>query len=995
GKNDINTIAEDKNGFIWSASEGGGLYKLDPKTNITKTYLHDSSDISSLSNDTCDGYIDKMNNVWTMTYGYLGQLDQENEKFIHYKIKDNRWPVIIYEEENGDFWLIMYHRKKGSTLGYFTGKTGEIIMYEPNTENEHSLQDNPYSFLKDRSGTYWVGTWERGCAHLIPANNRFSLYKKDILNFDSKEKIFSFYQTGDTMWIGTDKGLTFYNSKTEKIKKWSSKNGLLSDWVFSFLLDKNDHLWIGTSKGLCRMNIKNGEIKEFRIKQDTSGLLLNKRIHYIFQDSKNNIWICVWYHGLVRLVPANNKSDSWQFYHYKHIEDDPNSLGENRPMDIFEDRNGKIWIATQIPGGLNLFRSETNDFVRYKDWNKRFHSFFNIEAAGENKFWVGGYVSGLHLFDTELGKGIKNYSRSNGSLPEDCIYSIVKDRNGILWLNTEKGLCSFNPKTEKYRLFTEKDGLVKNNVVSNLYLYLTRENKIFYGGTGGFHLIQPDSLFYDTIPPVLRIITFKLFNERVLPGDKNSPLKSIIEETKELVLKHNQNVISLEYAAMHYSNPDQIEYAYKLEGIEDKWQYVGNKNTVNYSGLAPGDYTFNLKAKNCDGIWSKEDLQLKITILPPWWRTIIAYISYVVLLLIIIYSYIKYREKALRQEKKILEQKVEERTKEVVQQKDEIQEKNEALKEQQEEILTANEELVQQKEEIQVINENLQQQNEEIVSQRDEIEAQRNLALEQKDQIEAQSKSMTDSIQYAKRIQTAMLPPEAYIHELLHENFILYKPRDVVSGDFYWVKQVNQYIILVAADCTGHGVPGAFMSMLGVSFLNEIVQQREITQANQVLNELRRKIKHSLRQHGKKDESKDGMDIAICAIDTKTNKMQYSGAFNPLILIKYKKGKTELTEIKADRMPVGIYPGREESFTNHEIQLEIGHTFYIFTDGYPDQLGGEKGKKFMTANFKKLLLEIQDHSMAEQKEILERRLADWMGSEPQVDDILVIGVRIE
>lgn len=304
------------------------------------------------------------------------------------------------------------------------------------------------------------------------------------------------------------------------------------------------------------------------------------------------------------------------------------------------------------------------------------------------------------------------------------------------------------------------------------------------------------------------------------------------------------------------------------------------------------------------------------------------------------------------------------------------------------------EEIDEKKNLIQKINEDLQNKNEEIISQRDEIEAQRDFTLEQKKQIEIQNKSITDSIQYALRIQTALFPPDAYINELLPENFILFKPRDIVSGDFYWVKQINNYIIICAADCTGHGIPGAFMSMLGISYLNEIVQQREITQANEVLNELRRQIKRSLRQQCRKNGSKDGMDIAICVIDTKTRNMQYAGAFNSLYLIKDINDKPKLEEIKADRMPVGIYIGKEKTFTNHEVKLEIGDTFYIFSDGFADQTNKD-GKKFMTKSFKDLLIKIQDHSMDEQKEILEKALKNWMENSEQIDDILVMGVMIE
>ncbi len=284
-------------------------------------------------------------------------------------------------------------------------------------------------------------------------------------------------------------------------------------------------------------------------------------------------------------------------------------------------------------------------------------------------------------------------------------------------------------------------------------------------------------------------------------------------------------------------------------------------------------------------------------------------------------------------------------------------------------------------------NEELQQLNEEINVQKEEIEAQR-------DHVFNQNKAITDSINYAQRIQSAMLPPESYISELLNENFILYKPRDIVSGDFYWIKQVNQYIVVVAADCTGHGVPGAFMSMLGISYLTEIVQRREITQANQVLNELRKQIKYSLRQHGGRDEAKDGIDMAVCILDLKNNMMQYSGANNPLYRIRDIDGLPELKEVKADMMPLSYYQSKDRPFTNHEIDLEPGDTFYIFSDGFIDQKGGKDNKRFMSKPFKKMLLEIQDQPMPDQKEILDKTLSAWMGNNTQTDDVLIIGMRM-
>jgi serine phosphatase RsbU (regulator of sigma subunit) len=282
----------------------------------------------------------------------------------------------------------------------------------------------------------------------------------------------------------------------------------------------------------------------------------------------------------------------------------------------------------------------------------------------------------------------------------------------------------------------------------------------------------------------------------------------------------------------------------------------------------------------------------------------------------------------------------------------------------------------------------LEKQNLDLQEQKEEIETQR-------DHAHKQNKEITDSINYARRIQSAMLPPKRYISELLNESFILYKPRDIVSGDFYWIKQVNKYVVIVAADCSGHGIPGAFMSMLGMGYLNEIVQRREVTQAKDVLSALRKQIKNSLRQHGGRDEAKDGIDMALCVMDLKNRKMQYAGANNPLYLIRGADKEAKVIEYKPDRMPVGYYQVKDNIFNNHDIKLESGDTFYLFSDGFIDQKGGTENKKFMSGRFRKLLEGIQDQTMYDQKITLKNTLSDWMGNNPQVDDILVIGVRVQ
>jgi serine phosphatase RsbU (regulator of sigma subunit) len=291
----------------------------------------------------------------------------------------------------------------------------------------------------------------------------------------------------------------------------------------------------------------------------------------------------------------------------------------------------------------------------------------------------------------------------------------------------------------------------------------------------------------------------------------------------------------------------------------------------------------------------------------------------------------------------------------------------------------------------------IRMQNEEITAQRDEIQEQKEKVEKAKDKIEKQQKHIMDSIHYASRIQEAVLPPDDYLQEILGEHFVLFKPRDIVSGDFYWATQKGNKTVIVAADCTGHGVPGAFMSMLGMSFLNEIVNKEEILEANIILNRLRENVKRSLRQTGKDNEAKDGMDIALCIIDMENMQLQFAGAYNPLLIIR--NGNAE--RIKPDRMPIGIYLREKESFSNNIIEIQKGDFLYIFSDGFVDQFGGKNNQKIRSENLQNILLENNKKSVDEQKKALEEFLQYWMSFKDntgrvykQVDDILIIGIEI-
>jgi serine phosphatase RsbU (regulator of sigma subunit) len=294
-----------------------------------------------------------------------------------------------------------------------------------------------------------------------------------------------------------------------------------------------------------------------------------------------------------------------------------------------------------------------------------------------------------------------------------------------------------------------------------------------------------------------------------------------------------------------------------------------------------------------------------------------------------------------------------------------------------------NQKLAESKKQIEKINTDLETKNTEVLIQNEKIVQQKNI-IEQKNQ------SITDSIQYASRIQTAVLPPIDFISEWGIENFILYNPKDIVSGDFYWGLKKDNKIIIAAGDCTGHGVPGAFMSMLGHAFLDEIVNTKKIENAATILNLLRDEIINTLKQKGTVGETRDGMDISLFILDLKNSRIDFAGANNPLYLIR----DGNLTKIPGDRMPIGIHFTTFTPFTNQSIDIIKDDHLYIFSDGYADQFGGPNGKKYMYKPFQYLLLLNYDKPMDIQKEILYATFESWKGEREQVDDVLVIGIHI-
>ncbi len=474
------------------------------------------------------------------------------------------------------------------------------------------------------------------------------------------------------------------------------------------------------------------------------------------------------------------------------------------------------------------------------------------------------------------------------------------------------------------------------------YIYPEDENTVWFAASDGLarfdlkNLNKPTGEFNAAIRAVIITGDSLIFNgSYTLPefSSENDP-GILFEQPEDAVpiIDHTYNDLTFYFTSPFYDSEADNLFSWMLQGDRSNWSSWSDRRIISYTNLHEGEYEFLLRIKNIYGEVS-EPTGYRFVIRPPWYRTIPAYGLYVVFLVVFVYVTVRLGQRRLRLKNEKLEAIVQERTEEV------------------------------------------RQQNIELAAQKKEI---------------------TDSIYYAERIQRAILPHTDRITEQIEGYFILFKPKDIVSGDFYWLAENENKIIITAADCTGHGVPGAFMSMLGISFLNKIIMENNTLDADAILNQLRDNVIAALKQTGQEGEARDGMDMSLVVIDLKEMCMEFAGANNPLYMIR----EDELNVTKADRMPIA-YHLEIGDFSSHKIDLNKGDTFYLFSDGYADQFGGARGKKFMYKPFKRLLIENREKTMKEIHRVLEDQLEAWVAPEgpdgmtyEQVDDILVIGIRI-
>ncbi|MCK4664097.1 MAG: SpoIIE family protein phosphatase [Bacteroidales bacterium] len=901
-----------------------------------KIFLLRNNEISVINPETSFHLAFVVNNQLFVRQRELGLMKYSNGKFQLINngeiFKDYGVFGIFPTKEKQKYLIIT---QELGAYNYYANKTDSTIIPINNNSKDKLISSNIFGGILLSDNKIALNTSQNG---IIIINQNAEI--ENIINTSTGIKdndIKQVYQDSNKdLWLAMNTGICRVNYSSQ-ISHFNSNSGLTGDvFTISFF---NQNLIAGTIEGLFEYNAKKQlfiKNKQFNKQIYQTKTVLNKLIisselglfeynienkltkisninkaKFYFLKSENLLFVA----GKNNIEIYSYLNSRWNIK--KKISDvfinDITEVTYNSQINDSLD----FWVGTLNEGVLNIkigkdFGVSTQNYYMSDGLNPGWITPFKTESS-----IVFGSVSGLLKFtegntlsqnNTDSAKYVYKgfFEPSNYLGLESDAINILKNTSSKVWM-CKNGEIAFYDKS-KNKIESINFTGIDLGKINTFYIH---NSNIFIGGNEGIVYVDLNKKkdFYNKLKVNIRKVS--VTGDVILYYGNNS-----LNNTQ--ILDYGKNSITFNFAALYNENGSSAKYSYFVEAYDDNWSNWSNESKVKYKKLPPGKYIFKVKAKNLYGIESNTK-EYKFNILPPFYRTIWAYILYVIILLIVFWLIIKLYTRKLEKDKQRLEKIIQERTREIRKQKKEI----------------------------------------------------------------------TDSIHYASRIQESIIPSDEIISGILNDYFILYKPKDIVSGDFYWIGKHSNKVIIIAADCTGHGVPGAFMSMLGTAFLNEIINKENKTSPDEILNILRNNVVKALKQEGEESKSKDGMDVAILTLDTGTNKLEYAGANNPFYLIRNK----ELIETKANKMPVAIYL-KMEPFTKHEIELQTGDSLYIFSDGFADQFGGPKGRKFMYKPFKKLLIEMQGKPMCEQKEILDKTFEDWKNDNEQIDDVLVIGVSI-
>jgi serine phosphatase RsbU (regulator of sigma subunit)/ligand-binding sensor domain-containing protein len=995
------------NGKAYYTNENYMIYSFDGDTVMVSDTIFGAGTISVCQNELFleiyEGIAKMENDSWKMVEGSDSLKGTNIRNIFEYGKKG----LMVLTRLNG-IWLY----------------DGNNFNYWDNEISEFASKNQAYLGTKINDSLFAVGTVQDG---VLIFSNTGNIYQHinstgGMINHDHC----AIYADSDgNVWSGLEYGVVL----TEVNSPWSQYNNQnnLTNTTFYSLEFLGGQLYAGSAQGVFTIPWK---AKDKPLSTEFS-------FYHIQENKGRKAWDLLRVDDEIICGSSNIGTYSIQGNSAKLI------ASYYAPGDIRYLEEENVLVCLGEHGGLYTFRKEETgwSFIQYfKDFG--YSNFLEIDKSGNAWILADGGVQML-TFNREFDKVLESklFSLKHG-LPEVGSYAILKLFDEIV-ISTTKGFFMFNESEN----FFVKDEILTNlfneNTQVTLLKYDTNRNLWFWGtqkeneeiiGKVFSHENEVDSVQIIDVPlrklkNFINMTIYPVDDRNVLfgssnqifhfdPGftsNKNEGFKALVRKVEYISSSDSlifggvytnvegkifsqqpedevkefqtiENSLRFSYCGLDFIDNKNVTYSYVLEGFDGAWSDWSFKTSKDYTNLDPGDYVFKVKARDVYGnISNIAEYKFHIIAPPPdpvfppelpWYAKPQYFISLFLgfALLAIIAS--KLYTKRLEAQKRKLESIVFDRT-------TEIRQANVVLQQQKEEILTQNEALNQQKEEIE--------------AQRDEIEVQRDMVVMQRDHIELQNQEITDSIYYASRIQQALIPSENLLKENTKDYFLIYKPRDIVSGDFYWVSKINKWMVFSVADCTGHGVPGAMMSMLGMSFMKEIVGKKEVTKANQVLNLLREEIIESLQQKGRPGEAKDGMDMTVLVVNTETQEAQFSGANNPLYIINNGSFK----EVKGDKMPVAIF-SRIVPFSNFEFKLEPNDRLYMFTDGYADQFGGPKGKKLKYKPFKNILIESSTGSLESQKEKLVQHLDRWMDypnkntGKPfeQIDDICIMGIEI-
>jgi ligand-binding sensor domain-containing protein/signal transduction histidine kinase len=643
----VTSICEDQNGNIWIGS-GYGIDRFDSKTNQFVHYLRTISVSGNI-------YLDRSKILWFGTGQGIFRYDSKNDKMIQYRNNyfntSNQSIRCMHEDSQGNFWVA----PTTGGLYNFNRNNGRFSQYIDNPSNEINLsKDVVYTIYEDRYGILWCGTAGGGVTKLDFHKTQFTNYLSLVGNVKSlsNNNVYSIIEDEQGfLWISTYGGgfnkfdpKAKTNAFTRFMHDNKNENSLRDNLVYCLLIDKQSILWIGAQSGLEFYDIKNSKFVHPAGYPSISTITApTVAIFTLTKTSSGEIWIGTYSNGLYIFNPETKKIKN-----YTYSANNPKSISNNTIRKVFEDHLGNIWIGTD--NGLNRFNRSTDEFIKfYNDPGDPLtltsNNAFSIFEDKAGTLWIGTTV-GLNKMigdrnDNKSAKFIR-YLKAEG-LPDNIIQAILEDNKGNLWLSTNRGLSKFDVLVNKFINYTEDNGLLSDEFYLNSFHQIKSTGEMIFGGNQGLTIFKPDDIQNDKNIPSIVLTNFTLFNKPVQIGkelDGVVVMDKSITEAKNITLSYKHNVITFEFAALHFASPKNNQYAYYLEGLESSWNYVGNRKFATYANLAPGEYTLRIKASNNSGIWNAKGISLKISVIPPFWQTWwFRLLTGIVLILIYVISY--------------------------------------------------------------------------------------------------------------------------------------------------------------------------------------------------------------------------------------------------------------------------------------------------------------------------------------------------------------------